>query len=72
MTSEQADRMTIGWSREQLASASSVSVASVYLLERMGTSGPEDDARIRSTLAQLLKSVQCRNSPVAHNLESNG
>ena len=46
MTSEQADRITVGWSHEQLARASGVSVASVYLLERMGTAGPEDDTRI--------------------------
>ena len=52
MIQEQADRLTVGWSREQLARASGVGVAAIYLLERMGTAGPEDDARIRSGLAQ--------------------
>lgn len=52
MIQEMADRMSVGWSREQLARASGVSVAAVYLLERMGTAGPEDDARIRTVLAQ--------------------
>ena len=52
MLQEQADRMTVGWSREQLARASGVSVASVYLLERMGTAGPDDDSQIRDSLAR--------------------
>jgi transcriptional regulator with XRE-family HTH domain len=52
MTSEQSDRTMLGWSREQLAHASRVSVAAVYLFERMGTAGAEDDARIRNALAK--------------------
>jgi hypothetical protein len=52
MISEQSDRIGLGWSHERLARASNVDVASVYLLERMGTAGPEDDARIRRGLSQ--------------------
>ena len=52
MIQEQADRMTVGWSREQLAQASGVEVSAVYLLERMGSASPEDDARMRTALAQ--------------------
>jgi len=54
MTSEQADRMTLGWSHEHLARISSVTTASVYLLERMGAVGSDDDRRIRSALDQGL------------------
>ena len=53
MIQEMADRISIGWSRKQLSRASDVSVASIYLLERMGTAGPEDDLRIRTVLARL-------------------
>ena len=52
MTQEQSTRMGLGWLPEQLAQKSGVSTASVYLLERMGTAGPEDDARIRNTLTK--------------------
>jgi len=58
MTSEQADRMTLGWSQEHLARVSSVTTASVYLLERMGTVGSDDDLRIRSALDQGLAKQQ--------------
>lgn len=37
-------RLLLGWSRENLAKRSGVPIASVYLIERMGTAGPEDDA----------------------------
>lgn len=67
MTSEQVDRMTIGWSREQLARASGVSVASVYLLERMGTAGPEDDARVQNALAKGRSKLVPRRDPFAAN-----
>ena len=67
MTSGQADRMTLGWSREQLARASGVSAASVYLLERLGSAGPEDDARIRNGLAQGKADYARRNARPASN-----
>jgi transcriptional regulator with XRE-family HTH domain len=44
----------LGWSRERLASESGVSVASVYLVERMQTAGLSDDARIRDALVLAL------------------
>ena len=43
-------RMSLGWSIEKLAKESRVTVASVYLLERMGTAGPEDDAKMWDVL----------------------
>lgn len=52
MTFHHVTRIALGWSREQLARASEVDVAAVYLFERMGTAGAEDDARIRSALIQ--------------------
>jgi len=52
MIQEQVDRVNLGWSREQLARASGVTVAAVYLLERMGYAGSEDDARVRKSLAE--------------------
>ena len=58
MTSEQADRMKLGWSQEHLARVGSVTTASVYLLERMGTVGSDDDLRIRSALDQGLAQQQ--------------
>lgn len=36
-------RLLLGWSREDLAKRSGVPIASVFLNERMGTAGPEDD-----------------------------
>ena len=54
MVPEQADRMTLGWSREDLAQYSGVSIASVYLMERSGSSTEGDDARIRDALARGL------------------
>ena len=54
MTPEQVDRMRLGWSREDLARYSGVNVASVYLLERLGSSTESDDARIRDALARGL------------------
>ena len=61
------DRIALRWSREQLARASGISVAAVYLFERMGTAGLEDDVRIRSTLIQLshnnnIEKGDCPNS----------
>ncbi|RYE93865.1 MAG: XRE family transcriptional regulator [Oxalobacteraceae bacterium] len=45
-------RLLLGWSREDLAKRSGVPIASVYLIERMGTAGPEDDGlMIRVLLA---------------------
>lgn len=45
-------RLLSGWSREDLAKRGGVPIASVYLVERMGTAGPEDDAlMIRALLA---------------------
>ncbi len=52
MTAELLKRIAVGWTREQLAVASNVSVSAIYLLERVGTAGPEDDVRIRAALAQ--------------------
>lgn len=52
MASELVKRIAVGWTREQLAMASGVSVAAVYLFERMGTAGVDDDARIRNALAE--------------------
>ena len=52
MIQEQVDQMNLGWSREQLARASGVTVAAVYLLERMGSAGSKYDARIRKSLAE--------------------
>ena len=54
MKSEQVDRMRLGWSREDLARYSGVSVASVYLVERLGNSTEYDDGRIRDALARGL------------------
>lgn len=58
MTSEQADRITLGWSHERLARVSGVATASVYLLERMGNIGSEDDMRVRNALDQGLAQRQ--------------
>ena len=52
MTFHHVARIALGWSREQLAQASEVDVAAVYLFERMGSAGAQDDARIRSALIQ--------------------
>lgn len=52
MVAEQDVRMTLGWSREHLARVSGVSVAAVYLLERLGYSGSNDELRIREALTQ--------------------
>lgn len=46
--------MRLGWSREDLARYSGVSVASVYLIERLGSSSENDDARMRDALARAL------------------
>ena len=54
MVSEQVDRMRLGWSREDLARYSGVSVASVYLIERFGSSTEGDDARMREALTRGL------------------
>ena len=48
----QSFRAEFGWSREKLAHESGVQVSSVYLLERLGTAGPEDDAKVFNTLAR--------------------
>lgn len=58
MTSEQADRITLGWSHDRLARVSGVATASVYLLERMGNIGSEDDVRVRNALDQGLAQRQ--------------
>ena len=67
MASEQANRRTVGWSREQLAQASGVSLASVYLFERIGTAGSEDDTRIRNALLQAEADYERRNVRPAAN-----
>jgi len=54
MSPEQADRIKLGWSREKLARQSGVSVASVYLIERIGGSIETDDARVREALQRGL------------------
>lgn len=50
MTSYQSLRVSFGWSREKLAHKSGVEVAAVYLLERTGTAGSEDDTKILNAL----------------------
>ena len=50
----QLARTSLGWSFEQLAKESGVEVASVYLLERLGTAGPDDDARMWDILNKHL------------------
>ncbi len=45
-----AARALIGWSRDQLAEASNVPVSSIYLLERLGTAGTQDDKQILAAL----------------------
>ena len=67
MTSEQADRMMLGWTREQLAQMSGVSLASVYLFERMGTAGSNEDVRIRNALAQAKADFARSNARPAAN-----
>lgn len=52
-------RMLSRWSREDLARRSGVSIASVYLIERLGTAGPEDDALI----ARVLLADRLANEP---------
>jgi transcriptional regulator with XRE-family HTH domain len=54
MAPEQDARISLGWSRERLAVESGVSVASIYLLERALTAGPDEDARIREALVVAL------------------
>ena len=53
-------RIKLGWTVERLAEQSGVSIASVYLLERLGTAGPDDDARI---LGCLVNSGACNAQP---------
>lgn len=43
-------RILLGWSKEDLARRSGVPFASVCLLERMGTAGPEGDALMTRVL----------------------
>jgi transcriptional regulator with XRE-family HTH domain len=63
MAPEQADRMKLGWSREDLARYSNVSLASIYLIERLGSATPDDDVRIRNALARgLAKQVSNSNT----------
>lgn len=45
-----AARALLGWSRDQLAEASNVPVSSIYLLERLGSAGTQDDKRILAAL----------------------
>ncbi len=45
-----AARARLGWSRDQLAEASDVPVSSIYLLERLGSAGEQDDKRILAAL----------------------
>lgn len=45
-----AARALIGWSRDQLAEASNVPVSSIYLLERLGSAGSQDEKRILAAL----------------------
>lgn len=54
MAFEMTERLTVGWSREDLARISGVEIASIYLLERLGTAGPRDDKRIQDALADGL------------------
>ncbi|RYF16177.1 MAG: hypothetical protein EOO77_12675 [Oxalobacteraceae bacterium] len=50
--------MRLGWSRKDLARYNGVNVASVYLIERFGSSTANDDARMRDTLARGLNSLE--------------
>ncbi|MGI4806875.1 MAG: hypothetical protein ACRYF2_02070, partial [Janthinobacterium lividum] len=54
--------MTLGWSREDLAQYSGVSIASVYLMERSGSSTEGDDARIHDALARGLAEKSRKNT----------
>ena len=46
--------MSLGWSREHLARVSGVSLASIYVLERLGSSGEQEDELTREALANGL------------------
>ncbi len=43
-------RMRLGWSEARLAKESGVTIASVFLVERLGTAGTADDLRISEAL----------------------
>lgn len=53
-------RSLSGWSREDLAKRSGVHIASVYLIERVGTAGPEDDALMLRVLLADRQSKSLR------------
>ena len=50
MNPDLADRILLGWSHQYLAKISGVATASVYLLERKGSAGEQDDRCIRNAL----------------------
>jgi len=50
MNPDLADRILLGWSHQYLAKISGVATASVYLLERTGSAGEQDDRCIRNAL----------------------
>lgn len=54
MVPEQVDRMRLGWSREDLARYSGVSIASIYLVERLGSATEADNERIHDALVRGL------------------
>ena len=65
-------RMSLGWSFERFAKESGVAVASVYLLERMGTAGPEDDAKMWDALNKhLLERSRSVATEVSEQMEKN-
>jgi len=64
--------MSLGWSFEKLAKESGVAVASAYLLERMGTAGPEEDAKMWDALNKhLLERSQSVATEVSAQIEKN-
>ena len=74
LMSVQSARMGLGWSIEKLANESGVAVASIYLLERMGSAGPEDDGKVRDTLnrrfAERVQSAVPSKREQINNLEN--
>jgi transcriptional regulator with XRE-family HTH domain len=47
-------RVRLGWSEAKLAKESGVTVASIFLIERLGTAGLTDDLRVLEALERNL------------------
>ena len=50
-------RAHLGWSRDRLAGASDVPLSAIYLLERLGSAGSEDDKRILQALTRAARAA---------------